>query len=472
MAQTLIITGMHRSGTSLLASLLQRAGINIGSRLLGASRGNLRGHFEDADFYEFQDQALRDRGQTFLVCQPFVFEPSQVEMERARALIKEREGRPVWGWKDPRTSLFLDFWHELLPDALFLFVYRHPLDVLLSLIRRGDLENLGSEGVESWFVYNSKIMDFVERNRESTVLSHAYSVTDQFEEFGRILTRKFGLDLHFDGSILNSLYHPEELKRTGLTDDVESVLRNIHPEPLALYDHLNAMADLPFDLKQQHTQSVSDLSSNVTRFSEYVASVPLPHDAARCRSMLLLLISLIDPVSVTSFFEEHTQNVLQLKRHEAALRQEVIALQTNRDEILQVLRQRDSHLSEVTTWTNSLLNELNELRGDRDRVVDLLRLQEDQVRRQAGQLALQEDRARVLNEQLGEKVQCVETLLSENAHLKSDFAAQAARVDELQKELNSVWKDLDALRKTRTVRVSRAVGVAVNQILEIRKLSI
>ena len=46
----LIIAGMHRSGTSLTASLFQSLGVNIGEKLLGPELGNIRGHFEDIAF--------------------------------------------------------------------------------------------------------------------------------------------------------------------------------------------------------------------------------------------------------------------------------------------------------------------------------------------------------------------------------------------------------------------------------------
>ena len=51
---------MHRSGTSLAASLLESAGLDIGRRLVEANASNLRGHFEDADFVEF-DRAVLTR---------------------------------------------------------------------------------------------------------------------------------------------------------------------------------------------------------------------------------------------------------------------------------------------------------------------------------------------------------------------------------------------------------------------------
>jgi len=50
---TLIIAGMHRSGTSLISQWLNRCGLNLGENMIGASSGNVEGHFEDIDFIAF-----------------------------------------------------------------------------------------------------------------------------------------------------------------------------------------------------------------------------------------------------------------------------------------------------------------------------------------------------------------------------------------------------------------------------------
>jgi len=54
----LIILGMHRSGTSLAAALLQSSGLDVGERLMEGNWSNPRGHFEDMDFVELQRAAL------------------------------------------------------------------------------------------------------------------------------------------------------------------------------------------------------------------------------------------------------------------------------------------------------------------------------------------------------------------------------------------------------------------------------
>ena len=49
---------MHRSGTSLTASLLSALGVDLGRELLPPDKNNLRGYFEDIDFLDLQREIL------------------------------------------------------------------------------------------------------------------------------------------------------------------------------------------------------------------------------------------------------------------------------------------------------------------------------------------------------------------------------------------------------------------------------
>jgi glycosyltransferase involved in cell wall biosynthesis len=160
----LVIAGMHRSGTSLLAALAGEAGFDMGARLLAAGPGNPGGHFEDLDFLELHDAALAARGAASLAVAPdFRFAPTAAELAAARELLRQRQAKPRWGFKDPRATLFLDFWSDLLPEARFLLLYRHPAAVILSLLRRGlDLDAIADPAValRCWEVYNGRALAF------------------------------------------------------------------------------------------------------------------------------------------------------------------------------------------------------------------------------------------------------------------------------------------------------------------------
>jgi hypothetical protein len=179
----LIVAGTHRSGTSLLASLCEGAGVNMGKQLLGVGGGgNPKGHFEDCDFLEFQQQALlaNGLGHAGYPAQSTIHVPETM-MDRAKALIASRSGPDrLWGWKDPRTVLFLDFWHALLPNAKYLFVFRSPWEVIDSLFCRGEGEfkSNPSLAVSVWLHCNRLIVDFIKRHPSQCVFKEVSQVVD------------------------------------------------------------------------------------------------------------------------------------------------------------------------------------------------------------------------------------------------------------------------------------------------------
>ncbi|MFH0947073.1 MAG: sulfotransferase [Planctomycetota bacterium] len=133
------VAGMHRSGTSMFAGFVHRAGISMGERLHVDRVTNPYGHYEDLDFLDLQraEIARAFDGEDFLVAEEFT--PSQAFLDDARRLVERNqrlhEGRP-WGWKDPRTTLFLRQWKELLPELRVVALVRSPHSVLNSLCRR------------------------------------------------------------------------------------------------------------------------------------------------------------------------------------------------------------------------------------------------------------------------------------------------------------------------------------------------
>lgn len=148
-----LIVGAHRSGTSATARALQMLGLEIGA--------SLNQHFEPSGLVGFHDGLLYQAGSAWYRPDPYLswagteagagFAAAAVEKLGPRALrrrlgyrgglpdflfrMRRRLGRP-WGWKEPRTTLFVPAWLKLFPHARVLHVTRDPVDAGLSLWAR------------------------------------------------------------------------------------------------------------------------------------------------------------------------------------------------------------------------------------------------------------------------------------------------------------------------------------------------
>ncbi|MGA9379156.1 MAG: glycosyltransferase, partial [Phormidium sp.] len=207
MSLTLIVTGMHRSGTSLVASFIQAIGVNLGERLFPSDYLNLKGYFEDLDFLEFQREVLKNSCRSeeigwhdwgWTVSEFLDYSNFHKYVEPARELIKSRQEKlSVWGWKDPRTSLMLDFWNELLPDAKYLFVYRLPWDVANSMLRLNC--SLFSErqdyALKIWAYYNHHILKFYNQNSDRCILFNVNSWLNEPTKLVELLQNKLEIKL-------------------------------------------------------------------------------------------------------------------------------------------------------------------------------------------------------------------------------------------------------------------------------------
>lgn len=153
---------MHRSGTSMVARLLQSCGLFLGrEEELGFDTNNGEPHFEHVRFVMLNDQILSRLGGSWN--NPPEFPAGWEKMPQIEALTREAKKllkrlgvQNHWGWKDPRNSLTLPFWRTLIPDLKLVICLRNPLEVAHSLRTRGDL--LGNPPFLLWLTYYRELV--------------------------------------------------------------------------------------------------------------------------------------------------------------------------------------------------------------------------------------------------------------------------------------------------------------------------
>lgn len=145
--EVICVLGMHRSGTSVVARLLNLLGVYLGPEecLVRPGFDNLKGFWEHQQIIDLNDEILKKFGGHHLAAPilPDAWEKS-LELDllksRARAIISRDFGSSdLWGWKDPRTCLTLPFWQQLLPKMHYIICLRNPIDVAQSLEKRNGL---------------------------------------------------------------------------------------------------------------------------------------------------------------------------------------------------------------------------------------------------------------------------------------------------------------------------------------------
>ena len=147
----ILVVGMHRSGTSLLGSILQSLGVAMPGDLIAGDTHNPEGYFERADITALQEELLIDLNRWWPSEQGLQPLPagwlSAARSQRSAACLKRllladqaAHHTLSWAIKDPRTSLLLPLWRQVageldLPLKLLLAV-RDPAEVVVSLVGR------------------------------------------------------------------------------------------------------------------------------------------------------------------------------------------------------------------------------------------------------------------------------------------------------------------------------------------------
>jgi hypothetical protein len=191
---------MHRSGTSLVMSWLERCGVQVSNgHLVPSSIGNKRGHFEDVDFVELHISAINQvfpQAKGWVITSKDQLSSICLDVVRQQKLIQTRNNAySIWGWKDPRTVLFLEDWRQLIPDLKVLMIWRPCSIVVDSLMRRNHQRKEKVvwisfiNAIKLWKLSNTLMLDYYIRYPQNSLLFSLDTVkTDDLTVFELINT--------------------------------------------------------------------------------------------------------------------------------------------------------------------------------------------------------------------------------------------------------------------------------------------
>lgn len=249
----IVITGMHRSGTSVTTQLLSAGGWHPGESLLMSESEQ---YAEDAIFVALHQRWLetclpegaahRDWGVSVGAATDLDEAKSSIRHDlivEAGSFVEQREReRARWVAKDPRASLFLTEWGEI-ESLQFLLVYRNPWDVVDSAIR------LGAEvfcrqpkiALNACLEYNRRIAEFATAQRERCIVIAAERIALDPNSVWDHLDAALGLD----GDIPDGLVALDRFVRRDDEHPIAELYRQVHPEHCSILKELDQLADLP-----------------------------------------------------------------------------------------------------------------------------------------------------------------------------------------------------------------------------------
>lgn len=221
--QAVIVLGMHRSGTSAVMRLCNLLGVKIGGKVLPPKDDNEAGFWEHQDVVDLHEKILAEAGSSWDDTRSPLKDLHEFSKDLKKIIKRDFGNIPLWGVKDPRLSICLPLWIQVLKDLevgpLFILVARDPKSVALSLQKRDG------------FSVDKSLLLWSKYTLDSELNSRGYKRTfitfEQLTKDWKGTARKIATDLNIswindfkiaDGFIKPSIIHYSGVSSVGDVD--------------------------------------------------------------------------------------------------------------------------------------------------------------------------------------------------------------------------------------------------------------
>ena len=498
-ATAILVLGMHRSGTSAIARVLNLRGAELGRDLLPAKEDNERGFWENRAILELHETLLNALGLRWLDLADLpegwqrTAPARRFVADLPDVLKQEFEGHGLFTVKDPRLSLLAPLWIEALTAAgvrpTFVVTIRHPHEVAASLARRD-----GLPAAQSQLLWLQHLVDAerATRGQARVFVHYERLLADWSAELARV-GEQLAIEwppapADFDAAVTQFL--APALRHHHAGNDADAALLPIvaqayaqastaalGPAPAALFDHidggvevlLRTVAPLYRELAARHDAERHAHAGEIERarasFAAKQDEIERAREAfsakedeiARAREASAIREAEIETArrSIESLSEELDQARGVIKDKD----QEIAAARVNIDTLTTELGLARDNIhalaGEITLAREAFADKEREidaarsnieaLAADLERARDAHAAKERELDAQRGAFAAKErevDAARIN----------IDSLAADIERARAGFAAKDAEIDAARRNIDALVAEIDGARQAHAVR--------------------
>lgn len=263
--ECLLVTGMHRSGTSMLTRVINLLGISISDELVEPGADNVTGFWEDKKIVDIDEKILQSVGSHHLDAS---FLPTDwYHQAVVRILAKSisdlmtaelSKADHMWMLKDPRIARLLPVYNEILSSlnvkSKMVIALRHPMEVAQSLLKRNGIPL--EIGMRLWLQYHLEC-EKNSRHMDRVYVYYPYLLSDWQTQVERISQQ-----LHIEwpetyDSIADSVrdFIQPNLRHHANGGDFDN---DMPPEIRAFFNHLCEVAEDTAEVNTELSDSIRE----------------------------------------------------------------------------------------------------------------------------------------------------------------------------------------------------------------------
>lgn len=237
----ILVHGVHRSGTSLTASLLNELGLWYSEEKykMAPQKDNPKGFWERKDVTELNDAILAQMDLSWFTLTPRLDESRFISIqkhfsEELKNIAARIDKRGDWFLKDPRFAMTWPIWRKYIEPSNHIFVYRNPMQVADSLNRRNGISL--DHGIIFWYHQTRILCGYlageskvhaIEFGTRSLFESSFYKAVDSiYSDAEGAISKRIDMDSIFESNLVTSQNDdPELLERYPVIGEAWDYLR-------------------------------------------------------------------------------------------------------------------------------------------------------------------------------------------------------------------------------------------------------